>query len=348
MANIVYENSVIESKMTELIDSKLALKSVLTVDNTLKEGVGLTKIINKYTYTGAAEELTKGQSNSVVGAVTFTPSTYVVKRIQQTFTYNDMDIMADPYMLDAGMAGAAAVMVNQILDEYIEELGGISNRYAYSGDSITYDDIVDALAALDRETEDGMVILIGSGCRAAIRKDADFIASRQGEILYTGQIGTLCGLPVVYSRKIPGDIAIITSKDAVRFFVKREATVEQDRNVETKENIVVYERHGLIALVDDTGSVIIGKAAAALSCTIGAGSGAGKKAITVGDTVGADEAMYMRLGVDAPVAGETLSTRWWTVYESDDDIAMTTGQRVALAIVDKDAMTVKKSAVFTA
>ena len=55
----------------------------------------------------------------------------------------------------------------------------------------------------------------------------------------------------------PEKTVYATKKDAVKFFVKREGTVEQDRDIETKDNIVVYERHGLIALVDDTESAII-------------------------------------------------------------------------------------------
>ena len=41
--------------------------------------------------------------------------------------------------------------------------------------------------------------------------------------------------------------------------MKKDGSVEQDRDVETKENTVVYERHGVIALVDDTYSLKITK-----------------------------------------------------------------------------------------
>ena len=43
--------------------------------------------------------------------------------------------------------------------------------------------------------------------------------------------------------------------------MKREGSVEQDRDIETKDNTVVYERHGLVALVDETKSIKITEAA---------------------------------------------------------------------------------------
>ena len=97
--------------------------------------------------------------------------------------------------------------------------------------------------------------------KAAIRKDADFKASRQGEILYTGQFGDICGVPCLFSKLVPEGTVYVTAKDQVKFLVKKAGTVEQDRDIETKNNTVVYERHGLIALVDDTKSVKLTKGA---------------------------------------------------------------------------------------
>ena len=56
---------------------------------------------------------------------------------------------------------------------------------------------------------------------------------------------------------MPADTVYITTKDAVKFFVKKDGSVEQSRDVETKDNTIVYDRYGVIALVDDTKSVIL-------------------------------------------------------------------------------------------
>jgi hypothetical protein len=102
-----------------------------------------------------------------------------------------------------------------------------------------------------------LFIIMGADARAAVRKDQLFEASKQGEILYTGQFGTVAGIPCVFSSLVPAETVYVANKDAITFFVKKEGSVEQDRDIESKDNTVVYERHGVIALTDDTRAAII-------------------------------------------------------------------------------------------
>ncbi|MBQ8746398.1 MAG: hypothetical protein IJZ08_00845 [Clostridia bacterium] len=337
--NTVYENSVLETKLTELFNSKLAVRSLMTVDDSLKEGAGLTKIINRYTYNGTVEALAGGQSNSAAGTLTFTPETYTVKRYQQTFRYNDVEAMQDPALIDAALAGAADVMANQVRSEYFAQLAHIKNRRAFSGKSLTYSDIVEALGDIGREVEQGLFILMGADGRTAIRKDPDFIAAQQGEILYSGQFGTLCGIPVLFSRLVPAGKVIITDKAAVKFFVKKEASLEQSRDIETKENTIVYERHGLIALVDDTSSVILGTAAPALTASANAADGA--VTLTVS---GASGTVRYLADADAPLLADDVSH--WAIWDGASPIEIGDANRIAVAETDTDGLVIK-SAVIT-
>ena len=257
--NTIYENEIIENKMTDLLNTRLDARALMTVDTSLTESAGLRKVINRYTYKGSVENLQKGEKNTVKGSVSFVPEYYDVKRYQQTFEYNDMDAMADPYIVDVAMQGAVTEIANEINREYIDEILKVSTKFTYD-EVITYNDFVDALAKIDCEVEPDLFIIMGADIRKDIRKDPDFVTAKQGEIIYSGQFGTICGIPVLFSKLLPKDRVVITGKDAVRFFVKKSASVEQARDIETKDNTVVYERHGLIALVDDTRSVLIGRA----------------------------------------------------------------------------------------
>lgn len=259
MAITTYENFVIENKMTDLVNTTVNVNALYTVDNSLALEAGLKKVINKYTYSGKVEKLAKGAKNTTRGSVTLIPAEYIVERYQQTFDYNDMDIMQDPYILDVLTQGASQEMANEIREEYFAELAKISNAETFT--TFSYDVVVDALAAIGKEVESDMFIVMGLDGKAAIRKDEDYKASKQGEILYTGQFGDICGIPCVCSKLVPEGTVYITTKDAVKFFVKAEGSVEQDRDIETKENTVVYERHGLMALVDDTKSIKLTKTA---------------------------------------------------------------------------------------
>lgn len=259
MAITTYENFVLENKMTDLVNTSVDVHSLFTTDNSLEGEAGLKKVVNKYTYTGKVEQLAKGAKNTTKGAVTFVPAEYPIKRYQQTFSYNDMDIMQDPYVLDVATTGAATLMANDIKQQYFDELAKITNKYEYT--AFNYDAVVDALAQLGREVETDLFLVMGLDMKAAIRKDADYKASKQGEILYTGQFGDICGVPCTCSKLVPAGVVYITSRDQVKFFVKKSGSVEQDRDIETKDNTVVYERHGVMALVDETKSIKLTKKA---------------------------------------------------------------------------------------
>ena len=259
MAIALYENFVLENKMTELVNSYLDVHSLFTTDNSLEQSAGLKKIVNKYTYSGAVEKLAKGAKNTTKGSVTLVPTEYEVARYQQTFGFNDLDIMQDPYVLDVMTTGASELMANDIRTQYFAELAKISNTFEYT--TLNYDAIVDALAKINREVESDQFIIMGLDAKATIRKDADYKASRQGEILYNGQFGTIAGVPCLFSKLVPANTLYITAKDQVKFFVKKAGNVEQDRDIETKDNTVVYERHGVMALVDETKSIKLTKKA---------------------------------------------------------------------------------------
>jgi hypothetical protein len=258
MAIALYENFVLENKMTDLVNTNANINALYTIDNSLALEAGLKKVVNKYTYSGTVEKLAKGAKNTVRGSVALVPTEYVVERYQQTFGYNDMDIMADPYVLDVLTTGAAQTMANEIREEYFAELEKITNTDTF--ETFGYDVVVDALAKIGREVESDQFIVMGLDTKAEVRKDADYKASRQGEILYTGQFGDICGVPCICSALVPEGTVYITAKDQIKFLVKKSGSVEQDRDIETKDNTVVYERHGLMALVDETKSIKLKKA----------------------------------------------------------------------------------------
>lgn len=265
MADIhtTYDNIVLENKMTDLVNTYVDVNALFTTDDSLVESAGMKKVINKYTYTGEVEKLAKGAKNtaSKKGAVTYVPSEYTVERYQHTAEWNDEDVMTDPYVLDVITNKASEVVSNEIKSEYFAELAKISKTFEF--DTFNYDAVVDALASINKEVENGLFIVMGTDSKASIRKDPDYKSSKQGEILYTGEFGSLCGLPCVCSKLVPAGTAYITNKAAVKFFRKKKGTVEQDRNIETKDNTMVYSRYGIMALVDESNSIKMTKKTAA-------------------------------------------------------------------------------------
>lgn len=263
MANTVYQNFILESKLNDLLTTKLNTRSLMTVDSTLAEQAGMKKVINVYTYTGTVQEVAMGAGNTIKGAVSFSPVEYTVGVSQQTFQYFDEQQMMDGNVLDMGIKGASQTMVNDLNNKFFTQLGMATIFQTFPmGGAISYDTVVDAIAKMNLEDEANLVLLIGTATKATLRKDADFVASRMGEIIYNGQIGSISGIPVVVTKALTGNSAYVMEKGAITLFIKKESEVEQDRDINTRENTVVMRKVALVALTDATKLVKISAAVA--------------------------------------------------------------------------------------
>lgn len=260
MANTGYENFVLESKLTDLLNTKMAVRNFMTIDDSLTEAPGMKKTINTYTYTGQVEELAKGAKNSHRGAVSFTPKHYTVKVAQQVFDYHDEEFMQDPKVVEMGMEGSSTLMINDLNTKFFAELEKTDTTHQAAGNTLTYDDVVDAIALMNIEDESKLFLIIGTALKAEIRKDPDFKGARQGEIIFNGQIGSIAGIPVVVSKATTEDTAYLATKEAVTLFIKKESEVEQDRDKEARKNTVILRKVNLVALTDSTKAVKITKA----------------------------------------------------------------------------------------
>lgn len=247
MANTIFDNKIIEAKATDLLTTAINTRSLMTVDNSLAETAGMTKTINVYTYTGEAEELENGEGNSVRGALSFVGHDYKVKRVQSNFDYTDDDFMKDNSVVDNGVAGATAILKNKMNADFFAECAKAS--LSVNG-ALGYDAIVDAIAELNVEDESKIFVVIPNDQKAALRKDEDYKSARQGEVIYSGQVGTICGIPVVASKA--ADTAYVMTPDAVKLFMKKDVSAGTERDEDTTMNSVYIRAYYIAALVDAT------------------------------------------------------------------------------------------------
>lgn len=252
MANTVFENKIIEARAKDLLATALNTRSLMTVDNSLAESAGMTKTINTYTYTGTAEELAAGAKNTNRGSITYTPTDYTVKRVQQVFDYLDDDFMKDNTIVDNMLKGANQVMVNKMTSDFITEAGKASLGHAFTG-TFSYDAVVDGIKTLNLEDETKVFIVAPLAWKADLRKDEDYKAARMGEVIYNGQVGTLCGVPVIFTAALnETNNAFVMTAEAIRLFMKKDVEVEQDRDKEAKKNTVILSTYYICALADAT------------------------------------------------------------------------------------------------
>ena len=249
MANTVFANKIIEAKAKDLLTTAVNTRSLMTVDTSLAAEAGMTKTINVYTYTGAAEEVGIGEGNSTRGNIAYVGTDYTVKMIQQAFDYADEDFMKDNTIVDSMLKGANQVMVNKMTADFIAEVKKATLSHTAA---LSYDAVVDAIAKLNVEDESGLFLIVSPAGKAALRKDPDYVAARMGEVVYNGQVGTICGIPVIVSKAIEDDEAYIMSAEAVKLFMKKDVEVEQDRDADTRTNSVYLRTAYIVALADAT------------------------------------------------------------------------------------------------
>lgn len=251
MANTVYSNKIIEAKAKDLLTTAVNTRSLMTVDNELAQDAGMTKTVNVYTYTGEAEELGVGVGNteSARGSISYVPTDYTVKMVQQAFDYADEDFMKDNTIVDNMIKGANQVMVNKMTADFIAECEKATLTAPFT--TFGYEAIVDGIAKLNLEDESKLFVVIPNAWKADLRKDEDYKSARMGEVIYNGQVGTVCGIPVIATNALT-DAAYVMSAEAVKLFMKKDIEVEQDRDANKRINSVYLRTAYLVALYDAT------------------------------------------------------------------------------------------------
>ena len=249
MANTVYANKIIEAKAKDLLTTAVNTRNLMTVDNSLAQEAGMTKTINTYTYNGTAEEVAAGAGNTNRGAITYVGNDYTVKMVQQAFDYTDEDFMKDNTIVDNMLKGANQVMVNKMTSDFIGECGKSSIAHTFA--TFGYEAIVDGISKLNIEDESKLFVVIPNAWKADLRKDEDYKAARMGEVIYNGQVGTICGIPVIATNALTDEAYVMTA-EAVKLFMKKDVEVEQDRDADKRTNSVYLRACYICALVDAT------------------------------------------------------------------------------------------------
>jgi hypothetical protein len=221
----------------------------MSVDTELTGTAGMTKTINTYVYSGEVEELGVGEGNTTKGAITYTPVDYTVKLAQQNFAYQDEDYLKDNTIVDNMLKGANQLMVNKMTADFITECAKATISAPFS--TFGYEAIVDGISALNVEDEGGIFVVIPNAWKAQLRKDPDYKAAQMGQVIYNGQVGTICGIPVIATKALT-DAAYVMTKDAVKLFLKKDVEVEQDREPNTRTNDVYLRAYYIVALADAT------------------------------------------------------------------------------------------------
>ena len=190
--------------------------------------------------------------------------------------YHDEEAMSDDRVVEDGLTGVAELMVNDFtskaigefakatlkitnatwkFDDVVDPLGictDISNKGSWGNG-----DVVDALALMNVEAEEGLFLLISPANLAAFRKNLKDSLQFAEAFARSGYIGSVCGVPVYVSKAIPANKAFLASKEAVTLFLKKDTEREVDRDPNNRTTTEYIRKVALVALTDARKVVMI-------------------------------------------------------------------------------------------
>ena len=250
MAHKVYENIVLSNKVNDILTTQIDLNSYMTIDTSLTENAGMKKVINTYTASGEVEELAMGEGNSTEIEVSFVPSEYEVKTYQGKFAFYDEQEMTDPMVVEVGLDGSAKTMINTFTEKAIDEFEKATLEVPTA--SWSFNTVVDAIAKMNLESEEGLFLLISPADQAGVRKALKDDLKYSEGFVRTGYIGSVCGVPVIVSKAVPAHKGYLATKEAVSVFIKKDTETEYERNADIRKNSYWVRKVAVVALTDAT------------------------------------------------------------------------------------------------
>lgn len=248
MAHKVYENVVLSNKINDILSTEVNLNNYLTIDNSLAENAGMKKSISTYTSTGSVEKLGMGEGNTGEIEVTFTTAEYEVETYQGKFSFYDEQEMQDPKVVDTGMEHSASNMVNSFTAQAIAEMDKAT--LTQTATAWSFDVVVDAIAKMNLENEDGLFLLVSPSDKAAIRKALKDDLSYSEGFVRTGYIGTVAGVPVIVTKAVAAGKAYLATKEAVTVFIKKDTETEYERDADIRKNEYWVRKVAVVALTN--------------------------------------------------------------------------------------------------
>lgn len=250
MAHKTYENFVLENKIEDMLLTGIDMNAYITADYSLTQDAGMKKVIHVYSATGDVEDLAMGEGNTGDIDVTWEQKEYTVGVTQGRFPYYDEQEMTDPMVVEVGLDGSAKTMINTFTEKAIAEFEKANLEVPTA--SWSFNTVVDAIAKMNLESEEGLFLLISPADQAEVRKALKDDLKYSEGFVRTGYIGSVCGVPVIVSKAVPAHKGYLATKEAVSVFIKKDTETEYERNADIRKNSYWIRKVAVVALTDAT------------------------------------------------------------------------------------------------
>lgn len=240
--------------------------NILAVDTTLEGQPGNTVTVPAYDYIGSAKDVAEGAAIDL-NQLTTTSKKFTIKKAGIGVKITDEAVLSgygDPIGEAVRQLGMS--IADKIEDDVIATLKTTTLEVT-SANQISYEGVVNGVDKFAEESDVPKVLFIHPEQLTQIRKSADFIDKNKygGDLMMTGAIGSICGVEVVVSRRVPKEGANFTNfmvqmapnsgegtptLPAVSLYLKRNVQVESDRDIVGKMTVITADEHYGVALTN--------------------------------------------------------------------------------------------------
>jgi N4-gp56 family major capsid protein len=271
--------------VTAKFKGKLVIANFALTDTTLVGNPGDTVHFPKWNPIGDAEDLEEDVA-MVPEVLTSSDADATVKEVGKAVVISDQALLSsigDP--LDEAGAQVGKVVARKIDADLVSE--AVTNcpegRVVDTNDEF-YEKVADAKSLWGDEAEEISVLLVHSKMYTALLKDANFISADKypAGVLITGAIGTLYGVPVMITDRVPYDTetgiatSIMLERNALGYITKRAPIVETGRDILKRNTIITTNVHYAVKLINTDGIAVIEHSLAGGGYTPGGGYNPGE------------------------------------------------------------------------
>ena len=268
MATTKLSNIINPEVMADMISAELPnalqVTGIYKVDRTLSGKAGNTITVPQWAYIGAAEDVAEG-AESTVSTMTATDKEYTVKKAVKNVEVTDEAVLSgygDP-------KGEAAKQLRMAIADKVDNdgmalLAGITSstsgaQISPAADGLGYFAVADAVDMFNDESQNGeKILLVNRAGLKALRKDIIEMGNAGMAAMADSDVNKVAGCRVVISNKIPGtNRAYVLKPGAITAFIKRDVTVETDRDVTHKKTLISADEHYTCAIEDMSKIVVI-------------------------------------------------------------------------------------------
>ena len=255
------DNMVDPEVLADMINAELEdairFSPLAEVDRTLEGRPGSTVTVPKFKYIGPAIDVAEGTAIDVTLLETSTEA-FTIKKAGKGVEITDEAVLSG-YGDPLGEAGNQLIMAiaEKVDNDCLDALDTASLVYdTEAGGEWDLDTVSDALDLFEDEEDEAKILLMHPVDASQLRKAVGNQWARASElgdqIIIKGTYGEILDAQVVRSRKITQGSGYVVKPGALRIYMKREAEVEDDRDILNKTTVITADQHYGAHLYDES------------------------------------------------------------------------------------------------